>query len=135
MLETWDGESIIGAPQEKDLVTKAPRLNKSDGAIDWSKPAAEIFNQVRALKPWPGTYTNLLRFGKDPMRVIVREVAIQDSVVDAEPGVGQGTETGIVVQCGDGAISISRIQPAGKREMDSDEFVRGYSSILRFGNQ
>lgn len=131
-LDAWDGESMLGELQKKEEVTKAPRLQKSDGEMDWTKPASELFNRVRALKPWPGTYTNLLREGKDPMRVIVREVETADSF-GAEPGTGQGTDDGIVVQCGDGALVIKRVQPAGKREMESAEFVRGYGAMLRFG--
>lgn len=135
LLEDWDGEAMIGEMQEKELVTKAPRLKKSDGAIDWTNSAQGIFNQVRALKPWPGTYTNLLREGKEPMRVIVREVALRDSTARADPGAGQATEDGIVVQCGQGAVAVTRVQPAGKREMDSAEFVRGYGAKFRFGNE
>ena len=134
LLTDWDGESTLGEPQEKELVTKAPRLSKSDGAIDWNKPAKQLFDQVRALKPWPGTFSNLLRAGKDPMRVIIHEVtkcAAMDGLAD--PGAGQSTEQGIVVACGEDALCIKRIQPAGKRVMDSEEFVRGYGASLQFG--
>ena len=66
------------------------------------------------------------------MRVIIKEVLIHESA-DGSPGDGEGTDEGIVVQCGDGAILIPRIQPAGKREMESAEFIRGYGSKLKFG--
>ena len=135
MLEAWDGESVIGELQDKEAVTKAPRLKKSDGAIDWNKSATEIFNQVRALKPWPGTYTNLLRTGKAPMRVIVRELKKLDTAITGEPGMAEGLEEGIAIRCGDGAVLLTRVQPAGKREMDSAEFVRGYGATLRFGDE
>jgi len=134
MLEGWDGETILGEPQKKEEVTKAPRLKKSDGLIDWHLPAETIFNRVRALQPWPGTYTNLLRDGKDPMRVIIREVSLVDSPDDAKPGDAMADDSGIVVQCGDAALCIPRVQPAGKREMDAQEFVRGYGASLRFGS-
>lgn len=135
-LADWDGESVIGQVQQKDLVTKAPRLRKSDGEIDWTQPATELFNRVRALKPWPGTFTNLLRDGKEPMRVIVKEVALCElDDLSTEPGVGKASDEGIVVACGEGALRIHRLQPAGKREMESAEFVRGYGANLRFGKQ
>ena len=133
MLEGWDGETVLGEIQKKEEVTKAPRLKKSDGLIDWELPAETIFNRVRALQPWPGTFTNLLRADKDPMRLIVREVTHADSPSDAKPGDAQASESGIVVQCGEGALCIARLQPAGKREMDAEEFVRGYGATLRFG--
>lgn len=137
-LATWDGESLIGEVQSKELVTKAPRLQKADGAVDWTKSATELCNQVRALKPWPGTFTNLLREGKEPMRVILKQVALAeiDDIPDviSESGTGTATEEGIIVKCGEGALSIQRLQPAGKREMESSEFVRGYGTNLKFGN-
>lgn len=137
-LATWDGESVIGEVQAKELVTKAPRLQKSDGQIDWTMPSTELFNRVRALKPWPGTYTNLLRDGKEPMRVIVKEVMRLESSneldTQAVAGTGRATDEGIVVKCGEGGLVIRRLQPAGKREMESAEFVRGYGADLLFGS-
>lgn len=137
-LESWDGQSAIGDLQEKGQVTKAPRLKKSDGEIDWQRSDIEVFNRVRALKPWPGTFSNLLREGKEPMRVLLREVALgskADSadLLSADPGVAYGSDEGILVRCGSGVLLLRRIQPAGKREMDSAEFVRGYGNSLRFG--
>ncbi len=44
-------------PQDEALVTYAARLSKEDGAIDWSRPAGEIHNQVRGLHPWPHAFT------------------------------------------------------------------------------
>lgn len=131
MLSEWDGQSEIGERQAKELVTKAPRLKKSDGEIDWRQPAQQIHNQIRALQPWPGTFTNLLREGKDPMRLIIKESQVLEA--SGSPGEARHTDEGIVVGCGQNAILISRIQPAGKREMDSEEFVRGYGANLRFG--
>lgn len=159
LLESWDGESTLGELQRKAEVTKAPRLNKSDGEIDWTESAEQIFNRVRALKPWPGTFTNLLRDGKPPMRVIVQKVSrlpAELAIESLSPGQAVGfdpstqtdsarNETGkqtakqagkvkqIVVRCGDGAIAIDRIQPAGKREMEAEEFMRGYGEQLSFG--
>ncbi|MCA9268304.1 MAG: methionyl-tRNA formyltransferase, partial [Planctomycetales bacterium] len=53
--------TAIGEPQDAALATKAPRLAKADGAVDWTHSAAQIRNQVRGLKPWLGTYTHWLR--------------------------------------------------------------------------
>lgn len=134
MLTTWDGESTIGELQDKALVTKAPRLKKSDGEIDWSKSATEIQNQVRALQPWPGTFSNLLREGKPPMRVIIKQIQTDATEVGEVPGEAIGTDAGIVVRCGEGTVLVPAIQPAGKREMESAEFIRGYGTKLKFGS-
>ena len=43
--------------QQHTAASKAPRLKKEDGLIDWTRPAAEIKNRVRAMSPWPRTYS------------------------------------------------------------------------------
>src|SRR5262249_55714917 len=53
--------------QDKSKASKAPRLSKEEGAIDWSRPAAAIKNQVRALRPWPRAYTFWHRTDAAPM--------------------------------------------------------------------
>ena len=45
-------------PQDKTKVTKAPKLRKEDGVIDWSRPARTIHNLVRAMQPWPAASTS-----------------------------------------------------------------------------
>lgn len=134
MLTGWDGKTQLGESQRPDEVTKAPRLKKSDGLLDWNLPAKAILDRVRALQPWPGTYSNLLREGKDPMRVIVRAVMLDHGPRGGRPGDTWLTDKGLVVQCGEGSVCIQRIQPAGKREMSAEEFARGYGNKLRFGN-
>ena len=52
-------------------MTKAPKIKKEFGLIDWSKPAGYICRFVRAMQPWPTAYTFLHRPGKEPMRVII----------------------------------------------------------------
>ncbi len=56
-IDRLESGSVHAIAQVASLVTKAPRLKKTDGAIDWSRPAAAIKNQIRALEPWPKTYT------------------------------------------------------------------------------
>src|SRR4051812_20528698 len=74
-LETWDRASPHGTAQDPAQATKAPRLKKEHGAIDWSRTAEQIRNQVRALKPWPGTYTFWLRSGHEPLRLVIDDCA------------------------------------------------------------
>ena len=57
------------------LASKAPRLKKTDGLIDWSRPAAAIKDHVRAMEPWPQTYTFWHRQSGPPVRLILGQVA------------------------------------------------------------
>ena len=45
--------ATVGVPQDAARATKAPRLSKADGIVDWSLPAAQIERKRRALDPWP----------------------------------------------------------------------------------
>jgi len=130
MLAAWDRESPIGTPQDQSLACRAPRLKKSDGAIDWSRSATHIYNQFRALKPWPGTFTEWNRPNGQSLRLLLDDIAVTDGVVDAgtEPGTvlvsdGQSFE----VATGAGILSLVKVQPAGKRAMSIGEFLRGYA--------
>src|SRR5688572_8956748 len=80
-LAQWDRASTIGTPQDKALATKAPRLKKEHGAIDWSRTGEQIRNQVRALKPWPGTYTFWQREGHDPLRLVIDRASVVESAI------------------------------------------------------
>jgi methionyl-tRNA formyltransferase len=133
LLEKWDSSSPLGTPQDPALATKAPRLKKEQGAIDWSKPAEQIRNQIRALKPWPGSYTFWHRTGHEPLRLVVDRAAVAEG--DRGQGTGNRPKPGQVaiadgkrlhVATGDGVLSILTLQPAGKRHMTAEEFLHGY---------
>ena len=150
LLEKWDRASPIGTPQDANLATKAPRLKKEQGAIDWSKSAEQIRNHVRALKPWPGSYTFWQRPGHEPLRLVIDRVAVESSAFGVQgsgetaelsasesrkaPG-DSATKPGLVVlsdgkrlhvATGESVLSILTLQPAGKRHMTAEEFLRGY---------
>lgn len=121
----------LGSPQDKSLVSKAPRLKKEDGLVDWSRTAEQIRNQVRAFKPWPTTYTFFAKEG-EPQRLILDAV----SVVSAEQAVGvssgapgtivRGDTKHLWVQTGGGLLALDRVQPANKRAMAIAEFLAGH---------
>ncbi len=130
MLEDWDGESAIGEIQDPGSATKAPRLKKSDGQIDWSRTASQIVDQIRAFQPWPGTFTSWQSQKlKQPMRIIIhRAAAIEnaDGADDVEPGqVALSNKDQLLIQTGAGFLSIEGILPAGKRTMSVADFHRG----------
>lgn len=129
MLANWDGESEIGELQDPKLATKAPRLKKSDGLVDWTRSAAQIANQVRAFQPWPGTFTNWHSEKlKQPMRLIIHKVTVvAPTEYDSsyEPGQVVSIENSLVVQTGEQLLRIDEIQPAGKRPMPVADFLRG----------
>ena len=122
----------VGTPQDRALVTKAPRLTKADGLVDWSLPAARIARMPRGLDPWPRATTFLHAAGGDggagPTRLVLEEVVAGP---EAPPGSAAGSvvhadDTGIVVACGDGgSVIVRRVVPEGRRSMSVAEFLRG----------
>lgn len=113
--------------QNASLASPARRLRKTDGAIDWSRPAQAVKNQVRALEPWPKTYTFWHRAGGEVLRLILGRTSVQTNIQAAPPGtVVQATGDELVVATGSGQLAIHELQPAGKRMLSTAEFLRGY---------
>ena len=56
-LQRWLDGGIEPAPQDEGAVTFTKRLSREDGRIDWGDGADEIARQVRAYRPWPGSFT------------------------------------------------------------------------------
>jgi methionyl-tRNA formyltransferase len=121
-----------GVPQNKAQVTKAPKLTKENGLIDWSRSANEVCNQIRAMQPWPTPYTFLHRPNEIPVRLLVfRAGEVLDATLAlAGPQAGlirqpRGTPQ-ICVETGAGdQVKIYELQPAGRRRMTAEDFLRG----------
>lgn len=135
-LETWDGLTDLGTQQDPRLATKAPRLKKSDGQLQWTRTGREIVNQIRAFQPWPGTYTFWPRQeASEPERLIVLRAAVvskSDGSINLQsekfsPGqvvFNDGQQ--LWVKCGRDVISLLEVQPSGKRAMSIVDFLRGH---------
>ncbi|MBN1912411.1 MAG: methionyl-tRNA formyltransferase [Pirellulales bacterium] len=115
-------------PQDPALASRAPRLKKTDGLIAWARPAAAIKNHIRAMEPWPKTYTFLHRPEEEPFRLILGPATVVEGpLAPAAPGTVIEASAGhLLVAAGQGAVSLRSVQPAGKRMMAVDEFLRGY---------
>jgi methionyl-tRNA formyltransferase len=110
--------------QPSEGATMAPRLSKTDGSVDWSRPAAQVARQVRAVTPWPGATTCI---GERQVRIHAVRLPGEgeEPPPDAEAGTlfcGQGR---MCVRCGEGWLLIVMIQSAGKRCLEAGEFLRG----------
>jgi methionyl-tRNA formyltransferase len=112
--------------QDAGAASKAPRLTKEHGAIDWSRAALEIKNQVRAVRPWPRAYTFWRRHADVPLRLNIDRVQLAKSPAPGAPaGEVVATVDRLLIATGAGAIEILELQPAGKRAMSAVEFLRG----------
>jgi methionyl-tRNA formyltransferase len=128
------GAAGAGVVQDQAAATKAPRLKKEDGRIDWTRSATQIYNQIRAFQPWPKSYTFLKHEGSPKMRLILESALLLDaetaSSIDVSrhaPGeIISAQGDNLIVCCGQGALRILSLQPSGKRLMSTAEFLRGY---------
>jgi methionyl-tRNA formyltransferase len=103
-------------PQPAEGVTYAAKLTREDGRLDWRQPAAALARRVRALNPWPGTFTTL---GGETLKVL----AAREEPGDGEPGTV--LDPGLLVATGAGALRLTRVQAPGRAPLASTEFLRG----------
>ncbi len=118
-------------PQDKAKVTKAPKLRKEDGQIDWSRPAQSIHNLVRAMQPWPVASTTW-HHGTGESRVSTRIIVHKTAVVDGQGNPGEIIEAEgdrLVVAAAEGAVRILILQVPGKKPFSAAEFLRGYRGL------
>ena len=118
--KTQDHGQQTATPQNEAHVTYAGLLTKDDGRVDWTRSAAEIDRQIRALTPWPGVWTTVN--GKR-LKIIA---AVPDNAVNGAPGTLTGR--GDVVACGDGmGMRLVTVQPENGRAMDASAAINGKS--------
>ncbi len=130
LLETVDGiekGTLRPVAQDPAFASKAPKLEPGEGEIDWSEPAEVISNRIRGLSSVPGAFTH--RDGRK-LKILLSE-PIEASQAGLRPGQvvrGSGTD-GFVVACGTGLLRILELQPAGKRRMRAEDYLRGYPPV------
>ena len=114
--------------QESEGITYAHLLNKDDGKINWSQSAEEIDAQIRALNPWPGTWTNL-GSETDDVRIKILESSLEKPEITNEHKnrpVGTLIDKSGHIVCGNGTIiRLLKIQPPGKQAMDVASAING----------
>lgn len=100
------------------------QLSKNDGLINWSKNAEYIKNFIRAMNPWPGSFTYL-----DSKLLKVFKIEITKNKSNKKPGtiINANPNDGFLVQTGDYIINLIEVQLSGKKRMKYDDFLRGYS--------
>jgi len=120
-LDAFSEGTIRRISQEHSQATYAPLLKKSDGLIDWSKPAALIESFIRGMNPWPGAFTY---WGNRRLKIFSAET-VQTATTEPPGTVMKSPATGLTVATGQGALSILDIQEASGSRLPVSEFLRG----------
>ena len=114
--------TLLPTPQNNNLATYAPKLKKEEGLVKWEKNANTLFNQVRGLTPWPGSYTLL---NKKRLRILKAQVT--EGTLDDQPGqIARVTDIGIEVGTGQDRLVLTELQPEGKKSMSAKSFLAGH---------
>lgn len=109
------------APQPAEGVTYAAKISKEETRIDWSRPASDIHDMVRALSPFPGAWFEALLGGKAERVKVLRTVVVPGK---GEPGML--LDNHLTVACGTQALHLTQVQRAGRRPVGGAEFLRGF---------
>ena len=141
LLTALDGLSggLTPRPQPSEGITYAPRIQKAEARIDWSRDALQIERQVRAFNPWPIAETAL---DGEPLRILAAQAEPEvdprsnDPETDdksADPGAIIAVNDDFMrVRCGRGYLRVTEVQRPGRRRLA----VRDYShSVALTGRQ
>jgi len=110
-------------PQDESEATYAHKIEKSDGIVDWSRPARDIHNQIRGLHPWPHAYSDL----QGERTILLRsEVEGEQQGPHTDPGtVVDARPDRFAVQAGRGVVRLLMLQREGRRPVTAREFLAG----------
>jgi methionyl-tRNA formyltransferase len=133
-LPGWLAGELPAIPQPEDRATLTRPLRRADGRMDPTHSAVELERQVRALRPWPGTFIE-----RPDVRLIVLQAAPATAAVPpgGRPGdliaMGEGRARDLGLVTGEGLLRLEVVQPAGKGPMTGAELVRGRPGWLAGG--
>ena len=114
---------LTPAPQQPGQATYAPRINKAEAPLDWTRPAAELERRVRAFNPWPVSETAT----RDGRRLRIWEaVALEGSGGAPAGSVVAADRRGIDVATGEGVLRIVRLQPPGGTVMSAQAYLNAH---------
>jgi methionyl-tRNA formyltransferase len=125
-------EAGVAHPVSQDdaLATFAPKVSRELGRLDWARPAEHVSRHVRAYDPKPGAFTSLRGIDvKCFCAALVNDGAddgLDDALRASFPGTVRSIDAeGMVVRCGNGAVRIQDVQPAGKGRLSPLAWSRG----------
>ena len=118
---------ITPEPQNDADANYAKKLSKDEANIDWSMDAEQIERNIRAFNPWPVCFTQMRG---NTVKIYQANVVEQSGAAGT---VLASDKNGIVVACGKHALSISELQPQGKKPMAINDFLNGRSDWVTPG--
>ena len=123
--------TAVPQAQPETGVTYAAKIQKSEAAIDLTKPASSIKRQIHAFSPFPGSF--IMGASGKRLKCLSAHIEEGHSTEKAGAYLGQSADGGMRLACGNGSImTILTLQPAGKKPMAAGDYMRG--KPLEIGN-
>ncbi len=113
------------APQDPSTATMTRPLVREAGRLDARRSAMELDRQVRAMRPWPGSFLEV-----GGLRLLIHEVSVGSSLPGDVPGMLVADGEGLALATADGRLHLTTVQPAGGRSMPGTAFLRGRRSVI-----
>jgi len=113
-------DGTAAASPQVGTATLAPKLAFEDGALEWTEPVSSVFARYRGTTPEPGAHTTI-----DGARLKILTAAPASDAPVLAPGQLTGTKGAVLIGCADGALEVTRVQPAGKGAMNAADWWRG----------
>lgn len=113
--------------QEQDhaVATFCRKLEKTDGVLDFTRPAAELAARINGLFPWPATTVEI---AGQPIKFGAAEVGGRSDDQPTEPGAVLGADReGLLIATGEGVLRVLRLQRPGGKMLEASEFLRGFT--------
>lgn len=113
--------TVTRTRQDEAQATHVGMITKQMGNIDWTKPAVQIERLIRGLDPWPSAYT---RLGGKTLKIW--KAAVLEGGDSSQAGqIVWADKRRLVIQTGEGQLSLLEVQLEGKKRMAADAFLRG----------
>ena len=138
VLETVDAiiaGTVKPIPQEQMLTagqqpTPAPKIFKDTCRVDWSRPAEDLYNHIRGLSPYPAAWTTMTDDTGNSTTLKLYETGEPEAFNSGEklvPGTIKADRKTLRIACADGWLQVLSLQQSGKKRMDTDAFLRGFT--------
>ena len=111
--------------QDESKVTFAYNVTREEEKIDFNKTAREVFNQVRGLYPFPTAFALL---GGEEIKIL--ETTISESTSGSIGEITSANKEGITVRCSDKSVTIKKLKPFGKKEMNAVDYINGNKTLV-----
>jgi methionyl-tRNA formyltransferase len=130
VLNQMQAGSLSPVMQDATRATRAPKLRKTDGRIDWSQPAPAVQRRIHGLWSWPAAACHLVSPAAERDEPATRLQLARAAIVDDSHSPSADEPPGTVrpdgvVQCNPGRIRLLEVRPAGGKLMPFDAFARG----------